>query len=88
MTPDQKAFCRELLALANEHGFNSAFPLAPIAEKLGLLPGLGIYDRDNESGLLYEFGDIGGNALLWFIEDGSAAGVAVETRDVLEAWSR
>jgi len=57
MTLDQKRALRALLAQAISHGFGSYYPLAPIAEKLGITEPL--YDNNTNTGLLWEFGPHG-----------------------------
>lgn len=86
MNEKQKLACRELLRLSYANGFDSAYPLASIATQLGSTT-QELYNGNTETGLLFEFGEKG-NALLWFTNSGDAAGVCVETKDLLEAWSR
>lgn len=57
MTLDQKKVLRELLAQAVEHGFAPSYPLAPIAQKLGITEPL--YDNNTNTGLLWQFGPHG-----------------------------
>ena len=57
MTLPQKRILRELLDMHIEHGFGGLYPLAPIAEKLGITEPL--YDNNTNTGLLWEFGPHG-----------------------------
>lgn len=84
MNESQKFICRELLRLSYAHGFDSAYPLVPIAEAGGITDLL--YDPMAETGLLWDLAERKG--LLWMSNDGEAAGVSIESRDLLENWSR
>lgn len=75
------------MELSYEHGFSNSFPLAPIAEELGILSGLSLYDADNESGLLWELGDYG-LGLLEVTDNGSHASINIEMVALIEPWLR
>lgn len=57
MTLDQKKVIRELLRLSVDQGFGCGYPLAPIAEKLGIKDPL--YDNETNTGVLWDFGPYG-----------------------------
>lgn len=80
MTPQQKAVCRELLALSYEGGFGARYPLAPIAAKLKIKRKL--YDNNTNTGVLWDLGKHG-KGYLDIANDGSSAGVLMENRGML-----
>ena len=83
--PDvQKAALRELLRMCVECGFGSSYPLAPIAEKLGLKP-VELYDVETNTGLLWELGPYG-DGLIDVSHDGLSAGVSYDTHQLLAHW--
>ena len=84
MTPQQKAICRELLALAYKAGFGCYYPLAPIAAKLGIKRRL--YDNNTNTGLLWNLGKHG-SGLLDITTDGTAACVPYELKDEVARYS-
>jgi len=57
MTLDQKKILRELLTQSIERGFGCLYPLAPIAQKLGITEPL--YDNNTNTGILWELGPHG-----------------------------
>jgi len=84
MTDVQKAICHALLTLSYQRGFDSSFPLEPIADKLGMTVAE-IYDENTEQGVLWEYGPYG-NGMLDFSSCGRFAGVTIDTRDLLANW--
>lgn len=87
MTPDQKAVCRELLRECYDNGFNSRYPLEPIAKKLGITEVL--YDNNTNTGILWDLGPHGNGFLTFGYEKDPAthAGVCMDTLDLCEHWS-
>lgn len=57
MTLDQKRILRALLSRSIASGFGVLYPLAPIAQQLGITEPL--YDNNTNTGLLWEFGPHG-----------------------------
>lgn len=85
----RRHFFRELLYLSDKDGYDSAYPLAPIAAELGIESGRFLYDGDTETGLLWGYGgNMGENGMLHISDDGIYASVAIETRDLLKNWAR
>lgn len=86
MTIDQKKVLRELLALSIENGFGSGYPLAPIAEKLGIKEPL--YDNNTNAGLLWEFGPHG-SGMIYARGDwpDSYASIDYDFAGLLENWT-
>lgn len=83
MSPEQKAVCKELLRMSYENGFGCAYPLAPIAKKLGITEVL--YDNNTNTGILWELGPHG-EGLLFIRHTGESASVSMDTRELLEHW--
>jgi hypothetical protein len=83
MTLPQKRICRELIQLSIEHGFGSLYPLAPIAEKLGITEVL--YDNETNTGILWDLGPHG-QGLLYIPHTGDCASVDYDTHQMLANW--
>ena len=83
MNPQQKAICKELLQKSIHHGFNCRYPLAPIAEKLGIREEL--YNNKTHSGLIWELG-AHGQGLLDIHPNGESAGIEWENHETVEHW--
>lgn len=84
MTDQQKTICRELLKLSYRHGFESSYPLAPIAASLGLTV-KELYDNNTNTGILWELGPHG-NGVLDIGHQGTHAGCDMGTRGMLANW--
>ena len=86
MTINQKRVLRELLGLSIEHGFGCGYPLAPIAEKLGITEPL--YDNNTNTGLLWEYGPHGKGLIMargdW---PDSYASMDYDTARMIENWT-
>ena len=82
MNAQQKAVCRELLALSYESGFHH-YPLAPIAEKLGIKGAL--YDNNTNKGLLWKLGRHG-SGILDVSTDGKTAAIPFDQRGPIANW--
>ena len=87
MTDDQKKIIRELLRLAYSSGFDTFYPLKPIADSMGIKD-TDIYDPDTEKGILEEYGE-SGNGFINFRQgqNGIFAVPNFDTRTILENWT-
>lgn len=83
MNPQQKAVIRELLALCVSHGFGHYYPLAPIAQKLGITQPL--YDNNRNKGLLWKLGRHG-DGLIDVTTDGKSAAIPYDQHQSLARW--
>lgn len=85
MTLPQKLILRELLGMCIEHGFGGLYPLAPIAQKLGITEPL--YDNNTNTGLLWEFGPHGSGYIFargdW---PNASAAIDYDTGRMIENW--
>lgn len=87
MTLNQKKALRELLSQAISHGFDSLYPLAPIAAKLGIEEPL--FDNNTNTGLLWEFGPHG-SGLIYARGDWPDACASIDysySAPMIEAWT-
>lgn len=83
MTPIQKSVCRSLLKSAYSSGFDSMYPLAPIAAELGATVE-SFYDDNTETGELYAIGSEGEGLI--HVRNGYAS-VNLDMRELVEHWS-
>lgn len=86
MTEQQKTIARELLSRAYHYGFGARLPLQPVADKTGI-PVKEIFDKNTESGIMYEFSQWGHTGLFDFSTDSKSVRAETDTLNLAEHWS-
>lgn len=82
MKLEAKLVCKELLKLSINEGFGCHYPLAPIAETLGITEVL--YDGNTESGILWDIGPHG-EGLIDIEHSGESAAICWDLHSTVEA---
>ena len=81
MNNKQEKIVQELITSSIKNGFDSCYPLQPIADKLGIKEVL--YDNNTNTGLLWELGRFG-SGILDISTDGKYASIDYNMSNLLK----
>lgn len=81
MNDKQNQIIQELIKTAIKNGFESYYPLQPIADKLGIKEVL--YDNNTNTGLLWELGNLR-KGILDITTDGKYASISYNTAQIFK----